>query len=426
MRGRSYWGLALLLVVSLFLGACAANNTPNVLPDESPLPDVEATPPADPEVPDDDVDPAPGEPVTIEIWHGYTETEEQTFRSVVEDFMAENPNITIDLLAVPFEELQTKFQTEAATGTGPTLTAGPQDRMAAYAQAGLLAPIPENEDFLNNIGQSSVDGARFDGELVGVPINSKVVSMFYNTSMVDAAPETMEELLEMAEEYGLAITSDWFHNYKWIPAFDAELFDDNFVCVLDETGAAEAFAYLDMVCDSPGVICDPNDGDMDTLFRQGEVAFRFQGPWMAGDAIADLGEENVAVAPIPTIEGQGDPQPWNQVEVLQINVNASQAEQDAALQFIGYMVSEEVQQTFLEQANWIPINENVDVSGNPVVGGFLEQVPRSRPFPVAAELGATWDPMGNAVVQVLEGVSTPEEAMVEACNLINLANDRAQ
>jgi maltose-binding protein MalE len=59
-----------------------------------------------------------------------------------------------------------------------------------------------------------------------------------------------------------------------------------------------------------------------------------------------------------------------------------------------------------------------------VVGGFPDQVPYSDPFPVAAELGATWDPMGNAMTQILEGVATPEEALAEAAGLINTANNK--
>ena len=83
-----------------------------------------------------------------------------------------------------------------------------------------------------------------------------------------------------------------------------------------------------------------------------------------------------------------------------------------------------MQKQLLDAANWIPANASVDTSSNPVVGGFLGQVPNSDPFPVAAELGATWDPMGNAMTQILEGVASPEDALSEAANLINTANNK--
>jgi arabinogalactan oligomer/maltooligosaccharide transport system substrate-binding protein len=365
-----------------------------------------------------------GRAVTLTIWHGYTETEEQVFSDAVASFTEANPNITVEVLAVPFDELQNKFQTEAAAGEGPTLVTGPQDRMAGYADAGLLAEIDGSADFVSDLVPAAVEGGRVGGTLVGLPLNNKVVALFYNKSMVDSPPADFDELLAMAADGGLAITADWFHNYMWVPAFGAQLFDGDNKCILDTSGAAAGFEYLKTVCDSPGVTCDGNDGDMDTLYRSGDAAFRIQGPWMSGDAIADLGAENVGVARVPSIPGGGDPRTWNQSEMIQINANASEDEVEAAMLFIEHLTSEAVQADFLSRANWIPANANVDVSSNPVVGAFLEQVPFSDPFPVVAELGATWAPMGNAVTEIIEGVKSAEDAIAEACALINETNQK--
>jgi maltose-binding protein MalE len=110
--------------------------------------------------------------------------------------------------------------------------------------------------------------------------------------------------------------------------------------------------------------------------------------------------------------------------MMSISANATPDEVTEALLFIEYYTSAQVQADFLDQASWIPANASVDTSSNPVVGGFLAQVPNSRPFPVVEELGATWDPMGNAVTQILEGVATPEDALAEAAGLINTANGK--
>ena len=96
----------------------------------------------------------------------------------------------------------------------------------------------------------------------------------------------------------------------------------------------------------------------------------------------------------------------------------------AGLRFIEFYTNTENQTSFLNEASWIPANSSVDPSGNPVVGGFLAQVPASRPFPVASELGATWDPMGNAVTKILEGAASAQDALTEAAGLINTANKK--
>jgi maltose-binding protein MalE len=412
---KNFWSLlALLLVVGLVLAACGGAATP--APVQPPAEESEAEAPA--------AQAPAAEPTTISIWHGYIETEEATFSQVVKDFMTANPDIKIETLAVPFDELQNKFQTEVASGGGPTLVTGPQDRMAGYAQADLLAEIDPNLGFLNALVPASVEGGKVNGKLVGVPINNKVVALFYNKSMVSSEPADFDELLAMASEKGLAITANWFHNYMWGPAFGSKFFDDNYKVVIDSPEGVKAYGFLKEVCESEGVTCDANDGDMDTLFRQGEVAFRIQGPWASGDAIADLGAENVGVMAVPAIPGAANPRPWNQSEMISLNVGASDAEKAASARFVEYLTSAEVQKKLLDEANWIPANASVDTSSNPVVGGFLNQVPFSDPFPVAPELGATWDPMGNAITQILEGVAPPEDALSEAAGLINTANGK--
>lgn len=422
---KDFWSLfLLLLVVGLVLAGCGGTGASQATPAAPAAEEAAEAPAAGEEEAASEEPAASGEPVTISIWHGYIETEEETFSQAVSDFMAANPDVTIEMLAVPFNELQNKFQTEAAAGGGPTLITGPQDRMAGYAAAGLLAPVDASAGFLADLVPASVEGGQVGGEMVGVPLNNKVLALFYNKSQVENPPADFDELLQMAAEHGLAHTADWFHNYMWAPAFGASFFDENYKVVIDSPEGAEAYSYFKQVCESEGVTCDANDGDMDTLFRQGEVAFRIQGPWMSGDAIADLGAENIGVAVIPPIPDADYPHPWNQSEMISLNVGATPEQQAAAMRFIEYLTSAEVQQMFLNQANWIPANASVDTSSNPVVGGFLAQVPQSDPFPVVAELGATWDPMANAITQLLEGVKSPEEALAEAAALINTANNK--
>ncbi|MBN1315478.1 MAG: extracellular solute-binding protein [Anaerolineales bacterium] len=416
MIKRLSWLLVLLLIGGILLSGCGGATEPP--PTNTPVPEKKA------DTPTPVVEAPKAEPVVVSIWHGYTETEEETFSQVVADFEAANSDVKLEILAVPFDELQNKFQTEVASGGGPTLVTGPQDRMAGYAEAGLLAVFDGSAGFLSDLVAAAVDGGRVNGELVGIPINNKVVAMFYNKSMVDTTPADFDQLLALAAEHGMAITSDWFHNYMWGPAFGASFFDKDYKVVIDSPEGAQAYGYLKQVCESEGVTCDGNDGDMDTLFRQGQVAFRIQGPWASGDAIADLGAENVGVMAIPTIPGAGAPRPWNQSEMISMNVGVSAEEEAAAMRFIEYLTSADVQKLYLDKANWIPANSSVDTSSNPVVGGFLLQVPNSDPFPVAPELGATWGPMGDAVTKILEGVSTPEETLIEAANLINTSNNK--
>ena len=406
--------LALALIAALVLGACAPA-TPAATEAATEEPEATEAPVATE---------AAAEPVTIVFWHDDTETEAELDQQVVDAFMAANPDVTVEVLAVPFDEFQNKYQTEAASGGGPTVLTMPQDRMAAYASADLLTVVPDDTAFLSDLVPAAVEGGRIGGKLYGVAINNKVLALYYNKSKVSEPPATFDDLLASAKDNGLALTADWFHNYMWLGAFGGDLLDADSKAVVDSAEGAQALEYFKTVCESEGVTCDGDDGGMDALFRDGTVAFRIQGPWIAGDAVKDLGAENVGVAKIPTITGSGDPLPWNQSDMLGINVNATEAEVAAALRFIEFYTNADNQALFLNQASWIPANASVDPSGNPVVAGFLAQVPSSRPFPVVAELGATWEPMGNAVTKILEGGASAQDALTEAAGLINTANKK--
>ena len=367
---------------------------------------------------------APSGPVTISIWHGYIETEEKTLRQAATDFMAANPKITVELLAVPFDQLQNKFQTEAAAGGGPTIIVGPQDRMAGYNQAGLLAPLDDTAPFLKNLVPAAVNGGRIGGKLVGVPVNNKVVALVYNKSLVTKEPASYDELMAAIAKSGMALTADWFHNYMWGPAFGASFLDATNKAVLDSEAGVKAYTFFLQLAKSAGVTADGNDGNNDTLFRQGKVAFRIQGPWASGDYIKDLGAANVGVMAFPAVPGGSRPRPWNQSEMFSVNANATKDQVLASGQFLAFFTSAAIQKRFLDAANWIPANAKVNTSSNPVVGGFLKQVEFSDPFPVVSELGATWDPMGNAMTQILEKVKSPKDALTGAMALINTANKK--
>lgn len=362
--------------------------------------------------------------VVLTIWHGFIETEEALFREVVSDYMVTNPEVRVELLAVPFDQLEGKYLTEASAGGAPTMIVGPQDRMARYEEAGLLTEIEDSLEFLGDLVPAAVDGGRIDGKLVGIPVSNKVVALYYNRSIVPTPPQSFEELLLLAEDHGLALTGNWFHNYMWGPAFGSTFMDSNNKVVIDSPEGSRAYSFFRSVASMPGVVVDSNDGDMDTLFRQGEVAFRIQGPWASGDTIRDLGIENVGVTKVPRIQGADFPRPWNQSEMISISVDSSPEEVDAAIQFLAFFTNAENQRKFLVESNWIPANSSVDISSNPVVGGFLEQVKYSDPFPVVSELGATWEPMGDAITKILEGVAPANLALKEAAELINTVNGK--
>jgi ABC-type glycerol-3-phosphate transport system substrate-binding protein len=54
---------------------------------------------------------------SLTLWHGWTGAEADTLNNeIIPAWEAANPGISVEVLAVPFDQLKNKYQTEVATG----------------------------------------------------------------------------------------------------------------------------------------------------------------------------------------------------------------------------------------------------------------------------------------------------------------------
>src|SRR5690606_37524295 len=75
-----------------------------------------------------------------------------------------------------------------------------------FANAGWLAPVPAGieEQVTENVFDSVLETARFEGDLYAIPLWSNTQLLWYRTDRVEEPPETWDEMLDIAEELGPA------------------------------------------------------------------------------------------------------------------------------------------------------------------------------------------------------------------------------
>ncbi len=84
-----------------------------------------------------------------------------------------------------------------------------------FAQAGFLAPVPEDvaQEVTEGVFQGALDSATWDGELVAVPFWSNTQLLWYRKSVAEAAgldmsqPVTWDQLIEAAESQGKLLSA---------------------------------------------------------------------------------------------------------------------------------------------------------------------------------------------------------------------------
>ncbi|MBN1311588.1 MAG: extracellular solute-binding protein [Anaerolineae bacterium] len=151
---------------------------------------------------------ASGEPVTIEWWHISTaEDHKALWQEMADEFMADNPNVTINITVLENEAFKTKLTTVMQSGEPPDIfQSWGGGVMNEYAEAGLLQDITPALDadggaWRETFSPGPLSVYAYQGKNYGVPWDMGMVGFWYNKQLfadagIDAPPQTWAELLE--------------------------------------------------------------------------------------------------------------------------------------------------------------------------------------------------------------------------------------
>ena len=415
--------LSLLLVVMLLVTACGPKATPAPEPTAAPAAAAEPTKAPEPAAEPTKAPEAPAAPAggAITLWHGWTGAEADTLVEVIAAFQDANTGVTVETLAVPFDQLKNKFTTEASTGGGPDLLIGPKDWIGELSQAALIMPLDDLADKigLNNLNQSAVDANKFQGKVWAFPESTEAVALWYNKDLVKEMPKSAEDLLKQAAEVGLAYNSGFYHSAGILLAEDGKVFDDNQACAFGQNDSVvNGLTLIKNAKGTANVIADADGGKLDAAFKDGKVGFIFNGPWGTGDYVKALGADKVGIVD-PIAVGAGMFAPFLGTKNVFLSANSRGG---PALDFLKFM-SEPTTQAMLTKVGHIPSNPNVKVD-DPIIAAFLKQTASASYFPNEPEMGAVWTPAADMITKVIEGKLEPAAAVAEACATIDAANKK--
>lgn len=370
---------------------------------------------------------------SLTLWHGWTGAEADTLNNqIIPAWEAANPGVSIKVLAVPFDQLKNKYQTEVATGGGPDLLIGPADWIGELASAELIRPLDDlvSADTLSQYVPSAVDALRYtDGSLYGLPESIETVALYYNTDLVPTAPTTTAELETMSAEiaasssgtYGFALLSNFYHPAGYLFGWGGELFTPDNLSAFNSPETVSFLSWMKDLTSQPGVYYQNDDAAISSLFKEGKAGMVINGPWALADYQGALGADKVAVAVLPAISENGDAaaKPFLGVKHIMINSNDSDEQAALAVKFAEFFTGAEVGKILADSAGHLPANTGVDVSDNAIASAFVAQAASSTPMPTTPEMGQVWTPAQDMIGKVLDGSSTPEQAAAEAAKQID-------
>jgi raffinose/stachyose/melibiose transport system substrate-binding protein len=385
--------------------------------------------------------------IEIRVWDQFTSPEESdTADAIYASFTEQNPNIEIVREVFQTDQMRQTVNTAISSGSGPDIIF--YDAGAGYAgvlaEAGLLLPL---DDYAAQYGwkerftPSSVEATTINGQWMGLPLQSDLIGMFYNKTLIDqeglTVPQTTAELItfcQQASEKGyipLAFTNNpgWqgYHQFSMVAnnmigpaAMQQLLFQNQGRWDSPEIVQAIKTYFVDLRdagCFSPDVNALTND-DGAAIFQSGQALMYPTGSWMVGDFTAEtMPDMDVQMMPFPALEG-GDGSHWVSGVGSAYYISSTSQHPDEAAQFLDFLISPDNTRIWSAEAGFF-LPMSVDITGlevSPLFASILEQLN-------AAATGGTQygynidviappqfnDAMLNGFQAILAGDKTPEE-----------------
>lgn len=376
--------------------------------------------------------------------------ERATHEMVAEAFMAENPDITVEIWHEPWADYFTKIQTLWASGDSAEIPdIAFLSPISNYAADGVLEPLDpfieefnfDREDFWPGL----LEFAMYDGQVYGFPRDIGLEVLYYNPEIFDEVgveyPNedwTWDDLLAAAEQLTDVASSGRVSRYAlgmeggkyqlWIGQNGGSILDDMANpsrCTLTEPEAVEALQFFAGMMENNYAMRDANlsqSGGDAAVFQSGQVAMIIQNASRVSVFNnADVNYE-VAVVPIPE-DGQRSASAAGAAWTM----SSFSDDKDSAWTFLSWLQSTEGGQgIYTASGEILPAlrsTANSDVFlGNDappenkeafIIEGNNAKVGRAGLFPEWNELNGTI--IGPGMQTIWSGEATVEDAVASIC-----------
>lgn len=417
---RRLWRTAIFTAASLVLVACTSGGTSG----------------------------SAGEQVTLRVMSATVveSPEKAAEEAQAEAFMAENPDIKIEFIGTPMNDLYAQLTTMATGGNVPDVFTNSPEFYAQAEELGIVEPLDNlmDDEWIEGFQPETLEQARIDGDLQFAPFFTIPMALLYRSDLMEEAdldpPQTWDEFREVAnaltsdqdgegekERYGFALvgSNDGSGGSRFIPimrTFGAsELIEDgdSWDTQFDTPEAQAAFKlYGDLVSDGavpPGPL-QTSYGEAINLMSTETAAMIVTGSHSTG-AIIDQNPEldgKLAAVPLPAAEGH---QSASSLGMLGFSISSQSEHQEEAARFLEFILNEENQIAWNEATGRMPARIDAAEAvreSRPELSGFLDAAEYAFVMPQVSYYANLQVIAAENYQSVILGEKTPEEAAEDA------------
>jgi multiple sugar transport system substrate-binding protein len=381
----------------------------------------------------------------ITVWEGYTDVEGKAFQQLVDDFQASHQDIDVKVLETNNDYALQKVLTAVRGGTPP-------DVAYLYGSwAPNVAKIPSVVDLTSTVESQSVNWDDFyageravttvDDKVIGMPALVDNLAIVYNTKLFQNAgvapptPEwTWDDFRAAAQkltdpdtkQYGTSYPADASEDSVW--HWEAMLWEaggqilnsDNTKAAFNSPEGLTAMTTLEqMAVDDKSVYVDTTNSKYMDLFNANKIGMIVTGPWDLSSVHIPYG---VQIMPAYADSSAGHQSIAGPDNWVLFDNGSDQVE--AAKTFVTWLTAADQVKTFSLATGDLPIRQSVG-NDQDVVKQMNDQLPGLRTFidnlsnvkqarPQVSEYPKISEALGNAIVGVLLGKLSPQDALTQA------------
>jgi len=438
MKKRVFTLVACLVVSGLVLTACGPKPAEapalTAVPTEASTTILAADPTEEP-TEEPTQEPTEESVVTLTIWAD--DTRAPILSRIGQEFTAQyGVNVVVEMQS-ELGDIRDQLRTAGPAGEGPDIIVGPNDWLGQLVSNGLLASIDldlsgKKDQFL----EAALQAFTAEGKLYGMPYATENVAFVRNTDFVPEAPETWDEVREIAAQLegegkvqqGYVIQSgpgDTYHFFPILTAFGGSIFgldaegnynpDD---VRLDSAGSLAAAEWLDTMVKEGHLQASVDWDTMHAMFGNRQAAMFITGPW----SLSQIKESGVpyAISNLPAGPA-GAGQPFLGVQAFMVSAFSHDIvlAQTFLTEFVATKeVILELYQDGQRPPAFLPALEEVT---DPDMVAFGEAGRNGIPMPSFAAMSNVWSACNDALTLISNQQAQPVETFTNAATQVRTA-----
>lgn len=381
----------------------------------------------------------------ITFWYAHTGDEAKVFEDAISAYNASQDKVTVQGVST----MDTQAMIVAMSGSeAPDVISASNQQVIQYAANGLLTPVQNYVDAegfdLSIYAEKALEANTVDGKVVGLPIESYTIQMFYNKDLLAEAgysepPKTVEEMYEMAvaatkldadgniDVLGYPLFPYASARQELIYAFGGRWWDEEGNLTPQDEGVLASLnmnvkyrSQYDMnKLDAFIATANTNRYTEQDMFFAGKQLFRLDGSWLP-TMMQNYGSTvNWGITLVPGTEANPDLRGTSRYEATALCIPAMSSHQDAAWDFVKWMAGPVGAKIENVGTGNLPalkeLYEDPDLTAKPGYSDFIEalKLERGIQYPVMEDFGEYTSLINNALDEVYAGVKTPEQAMAD-------------